>query len=241
MVGVCMYIYIVYTCLFFLGRSCTDDNPWVRLGTIMLQRCPPEEKENTGNEILKICRSLYETKHMLPVEVSFNFWYHGYESCFWVPTTRKMLPYWIKSSGELTRWLGGWSTVNAERLRELCAFCLKKRWLTILLSLNMQMRNDVGEMEPASSQRCSVIGQEAIETSYIIKTSHYIQGKPLKWWNIITAGCLEETWSLCLWRYSELDWITSWAVWSCWTQVEASWISWPLEVCSGINCSLMYL
>ncbi|XP_074905217.1 NBAS subunit of NRZ tethering complex isoform X3 [Buteo buteo] len=50
------------------NRSCTDDNPWVRLGTIMLQRCPPEEKENTGNEILKLCRSLYETKHMLPVE-----------------------------------------------------------------------------------------------------------------------------------------------------------------------------
>ncbi|XP_031960030.1 neuroblastoma-amplified sequence isoform X3 [Corvus moneduloides] len=48
--------------------SCTDDNPWVKLGTVMLQRCPPEEKENTGNEILKICRSLYETKHMLPVK-----------------------------------------------------------------------------------------------------------------------------------------------------------------------------
>uniref|UniRef100_A0A8C3XXK9 NBAS subunit of NRZ tethering complex n=1 Tax=Catharus ustulatus TaxID=91951 RepID=A0A8C3XXK9_CATUS len=48
--------------------SCTDDNPWVKLGTFMLQRCPPEEKENIGNEILKICRSLYETKHMLPVK-----------------------------------------------------------------------------------------------------------------------------------------------------------------------------
>ncbi|KAJ7412687.1 Neuroblastoma-amplified sequence [Pitangus sulphuratus] len=48
--------------------SCTDDNPWVKLGSVMLQRCPPEEKENTGNEILKICRSLYETKHMLPVK-----------------------------------------------------------------------------------------------------------------------------------------------------------------------------
>ncbi|NXY05652.1 NBAS protein, partial [Pteruthius melanotis] len=47
---------------------CTGDNPWVKLGTVMLQRCPPEEKENTGNEILKICRSLYETKHMLPVK-----------------------------------------------------------------------------------------------------------------------------------------------------------------------------
>ncbi|KAF4801091.1 Neuroblastoma-amplified sequence [Turdus rufiventris] len=48
--------------------SCTDDNPWVKLGTFMLQRCPPEEKENIGNEILKICRSLYETKHKLPVK-----------------------------------------------------------------------------------------------------------------------------------------------------------------------------
>lgn len=38
----------------------------------MLQRCPPEEKDNTGNEILRICRSLYETQHMLPVEVSFT-------------------------------------------------------------------------------------------------------------------------------------------------------------------------
>uniref|UniRef100_A0A8C3Q437 NBAS subunit of NRZ tethering complex n=1 Tax=Geospiza parvula TaxID=87175 RepID=A0A8C3Q437_GEOPR len=45
-----------------------DDNPWVKLGTFMLQKCPPEEKEKTGNEILKICRSLYETKHMLPVK-----------------------------------------------------------------------------------------------------------------------------------------------------------------------------
>uniref|UniRef100_A0A8B9IYF2 NBAS subunit of NRZ tethering complex n=1 Tax=Amazona collaria TaxID=241587 RepID=A0A8B9IYF2_9PSIT len=45
-----------------------NDNPWVKLGTLMLQRCPPGEKENTGNEILKICRSLYETKHMLPAK-----------------------------------------------------------------------------------------------------------------------------------------------------------------------------
>uniref|UniRef100_A0A672U883 NBAS subunit of NRZ tethering complex n=1 Tax=Strigops habroptila TaxID=2489341 RepID=A0A672U883_STRHB len=45
-----------------------NGNPWVKLGSLMLQRCPPEEKENTGNEILKICRSLYETKHMLPAK-----------------------------------------------------------------------------------------------------------------------------------------------------------------------------
>lgn len=68
----------------------------------MLQRCPPEEKENIGNEILKICRSLYETKHMLPAKVSFNFGCHVYEFCFKVRATSKMLPYWIKSNGELT-------------------------------------------------------------------------------------------------------------------------------------------
>ncbi|XP_053879446.1 NBAS subunit of NRZ tethering complex isoform X2 [Malaclemys terrapin pileata] len=46
----------------------TSNNPWVKLGTVMLSRCPTGQKENMGNEILKICRSLYETKHMLPVE-----------------------------------------------------------------------------------------------------------------------------------------------------------------------------
>lgn len=56
----------------------------------MLQRCPPEEKENIGNEILKICRSLYETKHMLPVKVSFYFGYHVYESCFKVPAASRI-------------------------------------------------------------------------------------------------------------------------------------------------------
>uniref|UniRef100_A0A8C2TJ77 NBAS subunit of NRZ tethering complex n=1 Tax=Coturnix japonica TaxID=93934 RepID=A0A8C2TJ77_COTJA len=50
------------------SRSCADDNPWVKLVTIMLQRYPPEEKDSMGNEILKICRSLYDTKYKLPVE-----------------------------------------------------------------------------------------------------------------------------------------------------------------------------
>ncbi|XP_035176436.1 neuroblastoma-amplified sequence isoform X2 [Oxyura jamaicensis] len=50
------------------NRLCTDGSPWVKLGTAMLQRCPAEEKESTGNEILKLCRSLYDTKHMLPVK-----------------------------------------------------------------------------------------------------------------------------------------------------------------------------
>uniref|UniRef100_A0A803YP27 NBAS subunit of NRZ tethering complex n=1 Tax=Meleagris gallopavo TaxID=9103 RepID=A0A803YP27_MELGA len=45
-----------------------NDNPWVKLVIVMLQRYPPEEKDSMGNEILKICRSLYDTKYKLPVE-----------------------------------------------------------------------------------------------------------------------------------------------------------------------------
>ncbi|XP_066468045.1 NBAS subunit of NRZ tethering complex isoform X2 [Tiliqua scincoides] len=47
---------------------CPSNNPWVKLGTAMLMKCQQEHKENMGNEILKICRSLYETKHMLSAE-----------------------------------------------------------------------------------------------------------------------------------------------------------------------------
>ncbi|XP_030897016.1 neuroblastoma-amplified sequence [Leptonychotes weddellii] len=43
-------------------------NPWVRLVTVMLSRCTVENKEELGNEVLKICRSLYNTKQMLPAE-----------------------------------------------------------------------------------------------------------------------------------------------------------------------------
>uniref|UniRef100_G1NML7 NBAS subunit of NRZ tethering complex n=1 Tax=Meleagris gallopavo TaxID=9103 RepID=G1NML7_MELGA len=46
----------------------SNDNPWVKLVIVMLQRYPPEEKDSMGNEILKICRSLYDTKYKLPVE-----------------------------------------------------------------------------------------------------------------------------------------------------------------------------
>ncbi|KAJ7341051.1 hypothetical protein JRQ81_004732 [Phrynocephalus forsythii] len=44
------------------------NNPWVKLGTVMLMKCQQEQKEDTGNEILKTCRSLYDTKHMLSTE-----------------------------------------------------------------------------------------------------------------------------------------------------------------------------
>lgn len=60
----------------------------MKLVIVMLQRYPPEEKDSMGNEILKICRSLYDTKYKLPVEVSFNAKYPGYESCYEVPSTK---------------------------------------------------------------------------------------------------------------------------------------------------------
>ncbi|XP_012508523.1 PREDICTED: neuroblastoma-amplified sequence [Propithecus coquereli] len=44
------------------------NNPWVRLATAMLTKCTVENKERLGNEVLKICRSLYNTKQMLPAE-----------------------------------------------------------------------------------------------------------------------------------------------------------------------------
>ncbi|XP_032209160.1 neuroblastoma-amplified sequence isoform X3 [Mustela erminea] len=48
--------------------SVITSNPWVRLMTGMLTRCAVENKDGLGNEILKICRSLYNTKQMLPAE-----------------------------------------------------------------------------------------------------------------------------------------------------------------------------
>ncbi|XP_014445107.1 neuroblastoma-amplified sequence isoform X2 [Tupaia chinensis] len=45
-----------------------SNNPWVRLATVMLTRCTEENKEGLGNEVVKICRSLYNTKQMLPAE-----------------------------------------------------------------------------------------------------------------------------------------------------------------------------
>ncbi|KAJ6653763.1 hypothetical protein lerEdw1_008735 [Lerista edwardsae] len=47
---------------------CPSNNPWVKLGTAMLVKCQQGHKENMGNEILKIYRSLYGTKHMLSPE-----------------------------------------------------------------------------------------------------------------------------------------------------------------------------
>ncbi|XP_007641500.1 neuroblastoma-amplified sequence isoform X2 [Cricetulus griseus] len=46
----------------------TASNPWVRLAMVMLTRCTAENKQELGDEVLKICRSLYNTKQMLPME-----------------------------------------------------------------------------------------------------------------------------------------------------------------------------
>ncbi|KAF0870718.1 NBAS protein, partial [Crocuta crocuta] len=43
-------------------------NPWVRLATAMLTRCRTGNRDGLGNEVLKMCRSLYDTAQMLPAE-----------------------------------------------------------------------------------------------------------------------------------------------------------------------------
>ncbi|XP_043920727.1 neuroblastoma-amplified sequence [Protopterus annectens] len=45
-----------------------NGNPWVKLGAAMLSICPAEQKESRSKEVLKMCRSLYNTKHKLSAE-----------------------------------------------------------------------------------------------------------------------------------------------------------------------------
>lgn len=51
-------------------RAGVMGNPWLRLATAMLMRCPAQSKEDVGNEVLRICRSLRLSEQALPVEVS---------------------------------------------------------------------------------------------------------------------------------------------------------------------------
>ncbi|XP_036290535.1 neuroblastoma-amplified sequence isoform X3 [Pipistrellus kuhlii] len=44
------------------------DNPWVRLAAAMLSRCTSENSRARGEEVLKMCRSLYSTRQMLPTQ-----------------------------------------------------------------------------------------------------------------------------------------------------------------------------
>ncbi|KAM6458959.1 NBAS subunit of NRZ tethering complex isoform 2-T2 [Liasis olivaceus] len=48
--------------------TCPSNNLWLKLGTVMLTKCLQEQKKSVGDEILKICRSLYKTKHKLSSE-----------------------------------------------------------------------------------------------------------------------------------------------------------------------------
>uniref|UniRef100_A0A8C5QYE1 NBAS subunit of NRZ tethering complex n=1 Tax=Leptobrachium leishanense TaxID=445787 RepID=A0A8C5QYE1_9ANUR len=42
---------------------CSEDNPWVKLAKAMLISSAADQKEETSAEILKMCRSLYNSKH----------------------------------------------------------------------------------------------------------------------------------------------------------------------------------
>uniref|UniRef100_A0A803SNA9 NBAS subunit of NRZ tethering complex n=1 Tax=Anolis carolinensis TaxID=28377 RepID=A0A803SNA9_ANOCA len=66
--SVCRFICLNLLNFFLYFRTSPSNNPWVKLGTAMLMKNQQEHKENKGNEILKICRSLYGTKHMLSAE-----------------------------------------------------------------------------------------------------------------------------------------------------------------------------
>uniref|UniRef100_A0A7N4P366 NBAS subunit of NRZ tethering complex n=1 Tax=Sarcophilus harrisii TaxID=9305 RepID=A0A7N4P366_SARHA len=45
-----------------------DHGPWVKLAAVMLSRCTSENKEALGQDVLALCRSLYHTPQMLPLE-----------------------------------------------------------------------------------------------------------------------------------------------------------------------------
>uniref|UniRef100_A0A8C2Y1J4 Sec39 domain-containing protein n=1 Tax=Capra hircus TaxID=9925 RepID=A0A8C2Y1J4_CAPHI len=62
------YISLFQMPAFFSLQTSVTNNPWVRLATVMLTRCTTENKEGLGNEVLKLCRSLYNTEQMLPAE-----------------------------------------------------------------------------------------------------------------------------------------------------------------------------
>ncbi|XP_069462044.1 NBAS subunit of NRZ tethering complex isoform X2 [Ambystoma mexicanum] len=50
-----------------LNLARPDKNPWVNLGVAMLS-CRSTEQREMGDEVLKLCRSLYNSKHRLPGE-----------------------------------------------------------------------------------------------------------------------------------------------------------------------------
>ncbi|KAM4694417.1 NBAS subunit of NRZ tethering complex [Discoglossus pictus] len=48
--------------------TCSEDNPWVKLVKAMLSSTEKAQQEETSAEIVKMCRSLYNSRHMLSKE-----------------------------------------------------------------------------------------------------------------------------------------------------------------------------
>ncbi|XP_027711429.1 neuroblastoma-amplified sequence isoform X1 [Vombatus ursinus] len=48
--------------------SSEADNPWMKLATVMLSRCADGNKDALGQDVLRLCRSLYHTPQSLPLE-----------------------------------------------------------------------------------------------------------------------------------------------------------------------------
>ncbi|KAM9201405.1 NBAS subunit of NRZ tethering complex [Dugong dugon] len=66
-------------------------NLWVRLATVMLTRCTVENKERLGNEVLKICRSLYNTTQMLPAQCVKELSLLLLNQCLLLPSLKLLL------------------------------------------------------------------------------------------------------------------------------------------------------
>lgn len=68
----CKYILFLQTAFFpLIFRSQAERNPWVVLTSALLNRCQGSEvKLKLGQEVVAMVRSLYNTKHKLPVAVS---------------------------------------------------------------------------------------------------------------------------------------------------------------------------
>lgn len=53
-----------------ISRAESERNPWVVLTSAILTRCQgPEVKLDLGQQVVAMVRSLYNTKHKLPVQV----------------------------------------------------------------------------------------------------------------------------------------------------------------------------
>uniref|UniRef100_A0A4W3IP51 NBAS subunit of NRZ tethering complex n=1 Tax=Callorhinchus milii TaxID=7868 RepID=A0A4W3IP51_CALMI len=58
----------------YKDMSSEEGNAWIKLTTAMLTKCSTEQKGAMGSEVLAICRSLYKTKHRLPLQCMKQIW-----------------------------------------------------------------------------------------------------------------------------------------------------------------------